>query len=109
MKVTKHLALLLALGSMTAFAGAQMAKTQKMKGMIGDSKCAGKNHDAACVKKCINMGAKPVFVDSNNKVWSIDDPASVESYYGKDVTVVASINANDNSIHIQKVKNSSKM
>jgi hypothetical protein len=104
MKITKHLALLLAMGSMTAFAGAQMAKTHKLTGTISDSRCGAKSHYASCVKKCIDAGAKPVFVDSSKKVWAIDDAKSVADYYGQRVKVTATVDATNNSIHIDKVK-----
>lgn len=104
MKITYHLALLLAMGSMTAFAGAQTAKTHHLKGWISDAKCGASNHDAACVKKCIDAGSKPVFVDSSKKVWSINDPDSVQNYYGQSVRVSATVDSANNSIHIDKVK-----
>jgi hypothetical protein len=103
MKIKTHLAILLAMGSMTAFAGAQ-TKTHKLTGVISDSKCGAAKHDAACVKKCINAGAKPVFVGADKKVWSIDDPDSVANYYGDKVKVTATVDDTNNSIHIDKVK-----
>lgn len=106
MKITRHLAFVLAMGSMTAFAGAQTAKTHHLKGWVSDSKCGAANHDAACVTKCINAGAKPVFVDSNKKVWAIDDPDSVQNYYGEHVKVAATVDSTNSSIHIDKVKKS---
>ena len=100
----KHLALLLALGSMTAFAGAQTAKTHKLTGWIGESKCGATMHTPACVTKCVNAGAKPVFVDSKNKVWAIDNTDAVTDYYGAKVRVVATVDSDSNSIHVDKVR-----
>lgn len=100
----KHIAFVLALGSMTALAGAQTAKTHKLTGWIGDSKCGASMHTAACVKKCVDAGEKPVFVDKNNKVWSIDNTDAVQSYYGDRVRVVATVDSASNSIHIDSVK-----
>ena len=100
----KRLAFVLALGSITAFAGAQTAKTHKLTGWISDSKCGATNHDAACVKKCVDAGAKPVFVDSNKKVWAIDNTDAVGNYYGDHVKVVATVDATNNTVHIDKVK-----
>lgn len=104
MNITKHLAFVLALGSMTAFAGAQMAKSQKLTGWIGDAKCGASMHTPACVKKCVDAGEKPVFVDSNKKVWAIDNTDAVANYYGDHVRVVATVDQSNNSIHVDKVK-----
>lgn len=106
MKTIKYAACVLAFGSMAALAGAQSAKPQKLSGYIGESKCGAKNHDAECVKKCIDSGAKPVFVDAQNKVWSIDNADAVSKYYGDHVKVVATVDTTGDSIHINKVKKS---
>ncbi len=106
MKSTKYLGFALALGSLTGMsglAGAQMAKTHRLTGYIGDSKCGAKNHDAACVKKCISGGAQAVFVDSHKKVWAIDNTDAVTNYEGDKVKVRATVDAANNSIHIDKV------
>jgi hypothetical protein len=101
------LAFVLAIGSMTALAGAQAMKAQKMKGWISDSQCGASNHTRSCVTKCIKNGSKPVFVDSNKKVWSINDPSAVKSkFYGEHVNVVATTDTSNNSIQINKIKKS---
>lgn len=104
MKVSKHLAFVLALGSMTAFCSAQTMKAQKLTGWISDSKCHAQHDDARCVKKCIDAGATAVFVDWKNKVWAIDNPDSVQKYYADKVQVEATVDSTNNSIHIDKVK-----
>ncbi len=111
MKITKHLAILLAIGGMTAFAGAQTMKmhTHKLTGWISDAKCGAKNHDAACVKKCIDAGSTAVFVDSKNKVWAIDNTDSVQNYYGEKVKVVATVDSTNDSIHVDKVMKAKSM
>ncbi len=109
MKITRHLAFALALGSMTALAGAQTMKTHKLNGWISDAKCGAKNHDAACVKKCIDGGSTAVFVDSKNKVWAIDNTDSVQNYYGEKVKVVATVDSTNNSIHVDKVTKAHSM
>ena len=109
MKISKHLAFVLALGSMSAFAGAQTMKTHKLTGWISDAKCGAKNHDAACVKKCIDAGSTAVFVDSKNKVWAIDNTDSVQNYYGDKVKVVATVDSTNNSIHVDKVTKAKTM
>ena len=35
---------------------------------------------AACVKKCIEGGMKPVFVDAEKQVWAIDNPDAVKDF-----------------------------
>ena len=35
---------------------------------------------ADCVKKCIQSGMKPVFVDTEKQVWSIDNPDAVKDF-----------------------------
>lgn len=102
----KRIAFVLALVSMTALAGAQTAKAHKLTGWIGDSKCGASMHTPACVKKCVDAGEKPVFVDSKNKVWAIDNTDAVQDYYGDKVKVVATVDATNNSIHVDSVKKS---
>jgi len=70
----------LALSTLPAMAADTSAA--KVSGYVSDSMCGAKHNgsapDAACVKKCIGGGAKPVFVDDANKtVYTIDDPDSV--------------------------------
>ncbi|MES2220003.1 MAG: hypothetical protein V4587_03440 [Acidobacteriota bacterium] len=104
----KRIAFVLALGSMTAMAGAQTAKAHKLTGWIGDAKCGASMHTPECVKKCVDAGEKPVFVDAKNKVWSIDNTDAVQNYYGDKVKVEATVDAANNSIHIDSVKKSGK-
>jgi hypothetical protein len=103
MQMKRQLAFVLALGSMTAFAGAETMKTHKMSGWISDSKCGATNHDPACVKKCISAGSTPVFVDSKQKVWTIDNADAVQNYYGDHVKVVATMDKTNGSMHVDKV------
>ncbi len=59
---------------------------------------------AACVKKCIGGGAKPVFVDDAKKqVWTIDNPDAVTSHYGHHVAVQATVNPAEKTVHIASV------
>jgi len=76
-------------------------------GWISDSMCGAKHagSGAMCVKKCIEGGMKPVFVDSNKQVWSIDNPDAVKSsFYGAKVTVKASEDAAGKSMHIESIE-----
>ncbi len=78
-----------------------------LSGYISDSKCGAmhnaKDPDAACVNKCINGGAKPVFVDADGKVWAIDDPDAVKGHWGHHVAVEASVDPETKSVHVVKV------
>jgi hypothetical protein len=83
------------------------AADSTINGYISDSMCGAKHMGtgAACVKKCIAGGQKPVFVDETSKqVWSIDNPDAVKSdYYGTHVTVTASVDASAKSVHIDSI------
>jgi hypothetical protein len=82
------------------------ADSSQITGWISDSMCGAKHagSGAACVKKCIEGGMKPVFVDDAKKqVWSIDNPDAVKNYYGDHVTVMATADATNKSVHIDSV------
>jgi hypothetical protein len=56
------------------------------------------------VKKCIEGGSEPVFVDEANKaVWKIDNPDAVKDHYGDHVTISATTDADKKSVHIDSV------
>lgn len=100
----KFLVVLLALSTVPALA----ADTSKMSGYISDSNCGAKHNssapDAACVKKCVDAGAKPVFVDDASKdVYTIDDPDTVKGHEGHHVAVVGQVDASAKTIHIAKL------
>jgi len=85
---------------------AMMAADSQITGYISDSMCGAKHAGtgAACVKKCIEGGMKPVFVDDAKKqVWTIDNPDSVKNFYGDHVTVSATADATNKSVHIDSV------
>ncbi len=87
---------------MTAVAADSTTST----GWISDSMCGAKHMGtgADCVKKCIEGGLKPVFVDSSKQVWSIDNPDVVTSnFYGAHVTVTANEDAANKSMHIDSI------
>jgi hypothetical protein len=94
---------LASISALSAFAAANVT----LDGWVSDSKCGAahgaKGPDADCVTKCINGGAKPVFVDADGKVWAIDDPDAVKGHYGHHVSVVASVDAEKKQVHISKV------
>jgi hypothetical protein len=96
--------LVLVLSSAAVMASA--ADSTKINGWISDSMCGAKHSGtgAACVKKCIEGGMKPVFVDETKKaVWSIDNPDAVKNFYGDHVTVTASLDASKKSVHIDSI------
>ena len=98
-------ALLVAGFSLTAIA-ASAADSAKIDGWISDSMCGAKHagSGAACVKKCIEGGMTPVFVDEAKKaVWTIDNPEAVKGFYGDHVTVTATADAGKKSVHIDTI------
>ena len=51
------------------------ADSSKINGYISDSMCGAKHAGSGsdCVKKCIQGGMKPVFVDDKKIVWAMYD------------------------------------
>ncbi len=89
-----------------AVVAAQAADSSQTKGWISDSMCGAKHAGtgAQCVKKCIEGGMKPVFVDEAKKqVWTIDNPDAVKGFYGDHVTVNASADSAKMSVHIDSI------
>ncbi len=107
MKIATKASLVAALAlSSVAALSAFAADPVSITGWVVDSKCGtthAKSPDPECVAKCIKEGAKPIFVDGDNKIWAIDDPEVVTHHYGHHVTVMATVNADASSVHITKV------
>ena len=85
---------------------ASAADSSKLNGWISDSMCAAKHAGtgAACAKKCIEGGEKPVFVDEAKKeVWTIQNPEAVKDFYGAHVTVTAKADAATKTVHIESI------
>jgi hypothetical protein len=85
---------------------AQAAGSTTSTGWISDSMCGAKHAGtgAACVKKCIEGGLKPVFVDPDKQVWAIDNPEAVKAdFYGAHVTVTATEDPAHKSMHIDSI------
>jgi hypothetical protein len=100
----KKIMLLAILCSASALAADQ--STKPIDGWISDAQCGAAHvgSGAACVKKCITGGAKPVFVDDAKKqVWAIDNPDAVTDHYGHHVAIVGSVNPDEKSVHIAKL------
>jgi hypothetical protein len=82
------------------------ADSSKVDGYISDAMCGAKHvgTGAACVKKCIDGGEKPVFVDSAKKqVWAIDNPDAVKDAYGKHVALTVTADPAAKSVHVTAV------
>jgi hypothetical protein len=95
-----------ALVASSAAVAARAADSSSINGWISDSMCAAKHAGtgAACAKKCIEGGEKPVFVDESKKaVWSIDNPDAVKEYYGAHVTIHATADQNAHTVHIDSI------
>jgi hypothetical protein len=104
--VKRIIALLVVVFSFAAIA-ARAADSSKINGWISDSMCGAKHagSGAACVKKCIDGGMQPVFVDEDKKaVWKIDNPDAVKGHYGDHVTISATTDADKKSVHIDSVE-----
>jgi len=102
----KRIAVLLILASPFAAIAARAADSSQITGYISDAMCGAKHagSGAACVKKCIDGGEAPVFVDEAKKaVWSIDNPDAVKAFYGDHVTIKATTDAAKMSVHIDSI------
>ncbi len=89
-----------------AAVAANAADSKTINGWISDSMCGAKHAGSGsmCVKKCIDGGMSPVFVDEAKKeVWTIDNPDAVKSYYGDHVTVQATADSDKKSVHIDSI------
>jgi hypothetical protein len=85
---------------------AMAADSSTINGWISDAMCGAKHAGtgAACVKKCIDGGEAPVFVDEAKKdVWTIDNPDAVKAFYGDHVTVTATADASKKTVHIDSI------
>ena len=98
---------LIAIGIMlvAAWAAASPASTS-MDGWISDAKCAAKGANAshaACAKKCVEAGEKPVFVsDKDQKVVPIENPTAVSGHEGQHVKVTGTMTS-DGALKIASV------
>lgn len=85
---------------------AAFAADSTMNGWISDAMCGAKHAGtgAACAKKCIEGGEKPVFVDEAKKqVWAIDNPEAVKEAYGKHVALKVTADPAAKSVHVDSV------
>jgi hypothetical protein len=102
----KRIAVVLAVVTMSGIFAARAADSTQINGWISDSMCGAKHAGSGsmCVKKCIEGGMTPVFVDEKKKaVWSIDNPDAVKGFYGDHVTITATADADKRSVHIDSI------
>jgi hypothetical protein len=103
-KKTIVLAIALCFAGLAAWAA---PNDQSWSGWISDSKCGAKGANAghaACAKKCIDAGEKPVLVtDKDQKVVAIANPDAVSGNIGQHVEVSGSLTSNG-SLHVDKVQ-----
>jgi hypothetical protein len=102
----KRIVSILAVVAVSGGFAARAADSAQINGWISDSMCGAKHSGSgsACVKKCIEGGMTPVFVDEQKKaVWSIDNPDAVKGFYGDHVTVRATADAGKKSVHIDSI------
>lgn len=93
---------LLSMAAVAAFA----ADSMTVNGYVSDAMCGAKHAGtgAACAKKCLAGGEKPVFVTEEKKeVWTIDNPDSVKEAWGKHVALTVTEDASAKSVHVTKV------
>src|SRR3974390_672239 len=105
-KVKRFVAMLVAAVSFAAVA-ANAADVKTKNGWISDSMCGAKHagSGAACVKKCIEGGMSPGFVDETKKqVWTIDNPDAVKKFYGDHVTISATADSDKKSVHVDSIE-----
>ena len=96
----------LVLFTVALYAGSKHSKDSAMTGYIVDDKCGVKGaHEGAeaCTKKCIDGGAKAVFVtDSDKKVIAINNPDAIQGHEGHHVSVTGSMQ--DGALHVDKLE-----
>jgi hypothetical protein len=103
--MTKRVLLIIGLYlvSMTVLAA---AKDMSWSGWISDSKCGAKGANAdhaACAKKCVDAGEKPVLVtDKDQKIVGIDNPDAVMDHLGHHVQVTGKLD-DKGMLHVDKV------
>jgi hypothetical protein len=84
-----------------------VAKDQSWEGWISDAKCGAQGANAshaACAKKCIGAGEKPVFVsDKDQKVIAVANPDAVKYHVGQHVEISGNLTS-DGSLQVASVK-----
>jgi hypothetical protein len=102
----KRIVAVLVLVLLSGAVATRAADSSHINGWISDSMCGAKHagSGSACVKKCIEGGTAPVFVDEDKKaVWSIDNPDAVKGFYGEHVSIKGTPNAENKSVHVDSI------
>ena len=103
-KVLMILAILSVLFLMVAVSSA--ADSTTVNGYVTDSMCGAKGASgdhAACMKKCLDKGAKAVIVtDGDQKIVAVDNPEALKGHEGHHVAATGTMNGN--SIHVDSLK-----
>ena len=82
-------------------------KTTNINGWVSETGCAAKHTAAggeACVKKCIEKGAKMAFVsDEDKSVLLVENPDALAGHEGHHVTIAAHVDQEKKSVHVESV------
>ena len=104
----KVLVIVAVLSVMSFMVGLASAADQSatVNGYVTDSMCGAKGASgdhAACMKKCLDKGAKAVIVtDGDQKIVAVDNPDVLNGHEGHHVAATGTMTGN--SIHIDSVK-----
>lgn len=98
------LAALFFISGTLAFAAAPAAGS--WTGFITDTHCAKngatKDHDAACVEKCMKGGSKPqIWNEADQKAYNLDSFDKVKALMGNRVTVKGKLDAATGTISVE--------
>ena len=106
-EVVKKLAIVAATLCFVSLSVWAAPNSQSVSGWISDSKCAAKGANeghAACAKKCVEAGEKPVLVtDKDQKVVPIENPGAVAAQIGQHVQINGTMTASG-ALHVDKVQ-----
>jgi hypothetical protein len=94
----KKLLLVLSVASISAMAA-------DWTGYIVDKNCASNKamwEDEGCAKKCLDKGAKAVFVTDDGKVYQVAEQDKVKAHGGHKVTISGKMDGE--TIHVDSVK-----
>ena len=101
------LVMALALFMVAGVSASDKGKTTSINGWVSETGCATKHTadgGAACVKKCIEKGAKMAFVsDADKSVWMVENPDALAGHEGHHVTIAAHVDAKAKSVHVASV------
>ena len=98
-----------------AYTSSEAQKAERVVGWVSDGHCGAqhmKTGGAACVRKCIagaehvNPEWKPggmVFVTEDKQLWKVDNPDALWGHESEQLEVLATRNAEQKSIKIEKI------